>query len=175
MACLCHAKCCFSCWILQWIKETPWLRCIYILEGVGTGVGIGNKQRNMRGQSGKVGKECYLYWGLEESCVWGDTEGPGGREAAGHSGIWGTSISYKGIRKDRGPEIGLLVGCLRKTVCRTSSGLTETRGKEGSCVRLWESWQLDNPRQHCWPDLVSRARLSWTTRHSILCLSLPSG
>ena len=135
-ACSCHAEHCFTCWILQRIKETPWLQHVYILEGVGTG----NKQTNMRSPSGKAGKRL-----LPE--VWMSHPEPGGRETVGHAGIWEMSVSHKGSSKDWGPEMGLLMGCLRKTVWGTSSALIETWGEEGRCVRLREFWWLDNPWQ----------------------------
>lgn len=65
----------------------------------------------MEGPPGKVGKECYL--DLEFRAV---TQVPEGRETVGHAGIWEMSISHKGSSKDWDPEMGLLRGCLRKTV-----------------------------------------------------------
>ena len=53
----------FTCWILQRIKETPWLQHVYILEGVGTG----NKQINMRSPSGKMGERVLLRLGVWRS------------------------------------------------------------------------------------------------------------
>ena len=74
-------------------------------------MGTGNKQINMRSPSGKMGKECYLDLGCG-----GVTQEPGGRETVGHAGIWEMSVSHKGSSKAWGPEVGLLMGCLRKSV-----------------------------------------------------------
>ena len=74
-------------------------------------MGTGNKQINMRSPSGKMGKEYYLDLGCG-----GVTQEPGGRETVGHAGIWEMSVSHKGSSKAWGPEVGLLMGCLRKSV-----------------------------------------------------------